>query len=261
MSWNIRRRVRHLIPRPVDRWDQRAPAVEALLRAEKPTLLGVQEALADQAEFVARALGGDYRWVGRGRGPGGGESCPLFYDAERLEMLDWQQAALSDHPTSPGSTSWGNVIPRIMVSATFVDRATARHFMAVNTHFDHLSARSRLRSAQAVGRLVSTGNLPAVVTGDLNAGVKSAPLRVLLEDGRLAETWDVSRAHESEEWGTFPNYKRPLRNGKRLDWILASPAFRVDRAAINAQLHAGRWASDHLPVQAVMVLREAGGSE
>lgn len=261
MSWNIRRRVRHLVPRSVDRWDRRAPAVEGLLRAEKPTLLGMQEALADQAEFVAQVLGEDYRWVGRGRDAGGGgESCPLFYDAERLELLDWQQVALSNHATRPGSRSWGNVIPRIMVSATFVDRATAREFLAINTHFDHLSVQSRLRSAQAVGHLVSTGNLPAVVTGDLNAGAGSAPLRELLADGTLAESWALARAHDSAQWGTFSNYKEPRRNGKRLDWILASPSFRVDRAAINAQRHAGGWASDHLPVQAVLVLPEIGES-
>lgn len=262
MSWNIRRRVRHIVPRPVDRWDRRAPRVEELLRAERPTLLGVQEALPDQARLVSDALGGHYRRIGRGRrADGGGESCPLYYDVERLELLDWQQAALSNQPTRPGSTSWGNIIPRIMVSAAFVDRATSRRFLAVNTHLDHLSAQSRLHSARAIRHLVSVTDLPAVVTGDLNAEATSGPLRELLANGTLADAWDVAQTHDSEEWGTLSHYKKPRRSGKRIDWILASTAFRVERAAINPQRHAGGWGSDHLPVQAVLVLPGNGGSE
>ena len=200
-----------------------------------------------------------YRWVGRGRGADGrGEGCPIYYDAERLELLDWEQTALSDRPSRPGSTSWGNIIPRIMVCATFTDRATSRNFLAVNTHLDHLSVQSRLRSAQAIRHVVSVGGLPAVLTGDLNDGGTSAPLRELLGDGMLAETWDMAQTHDSEEWGTFSNYREPRRGVRRLDWILASPVFRVDRAAINAGRHEGSWASDHLPVQAVLRLAEGG---
>lgn len=259
MSWNIRRRVTHVIPRAVDRWDRRASRVQELLTAERPTLLGVQEALPDQAWFVRDSLGEGYRWVGHGRNADGrGEGCPIFYDAERLELLDWEQVALSNTPTSAGSASWGNIIPRILVSATFEDRATSRRFLAVNAHLDQLSAHSRLRSARAIRRIVSTSALPTVLTGDLNAGSTSAPLRELLSDGSLAETWGMAQTHDSEEWATFSNYRAPRSGRSRIDWILASPVFRVVRAAINAQRHAGGWASDHLPVQAVMLLPHSG---
>ncbi len=255
MSWNIRRRVRHLIPKAVDRWDRRAPALRELLQAERPTLLGVQEALPDQARFVGDSLGDGYRQVGHGRAADGrGEGCPIYYDAERLQLRDWEQLALSNRPTRPGSTSWGNILPRILVSATFEDRATSRRFMVLNTHLDHLSARSRLRSAQAIRDVVSTAVLPAVVMGDMNAGAGSVPLRKLLGSGLLAETWAKAQSHDSEEWGTYSNYQTPRSGIDRLDWILASPAFRVDRAAINQQRNADAWASDHLPVQAVLIL-------
>lgn len=255
MSWNIRRRVRHFIPRAVDRWDHRTPALKGLLQAERPTLLGVQEALPDQAHFVGDALGVGYRRVGHGRAAGGHEEgCPIYYDVERLELLDWEQLALSNRPTHPGSTSWGNILPRILVSATFRDRATSRHFLALNTHLDHLSAGSRLRSARAILAVASQAAMPTVLMGDLNDNSTSAPLRELLAGGLLADTWGMAQRHVTEEWGTFANYKTPRRGRNRLDWILASADFRVDRAAINPQRYAGAWASDHLPVQAVLVL-------
>ena len=261
MSWNIRRRVSHLLPRAADRWDVRAPRLRALLQAERPTLLGVQEALADQAHFVRASLGAGYRFVGQGRGArGNGESCPLFYDERRLELLAWDQAALSDQPTRPGSTSWGNVIPRIAVCATFRDRATDKRFQAINTHFDHLSGRSRLLSALAVGRMAAASTLPTVVTGDLNAGEGSPPLLRLLSERQLVDVWDAAHSHASVRWGTFAGYRTPRPQGRRIDWILVSPDCRVDRAGINAQRCDGGWASDHLPVQALLSLPGTAGT-
>ena len=78
----------------------------------------MQEAVPDQASTIRTALGPSYRYVGRGHGLAGrGEGCPLFFDSDRLELLDWQQKALSDEPDTPGSTSWGNRVPRVVVTA------------------------------------------------------------------------------------------------------------------------------------------------
>ncbi len=259
MSWNIRRRTGRFHPRVADRWHRRAPGVRALLHAERPTLLGAQEVLADQSHFLADSLGGGYGVVGHGRGPrGGGEASPIFYDTDRLELLDFKQTALSDAPHRPGSTSWGNLIPRVLVSARFRDLATTHEFLALNTHLDHLSARSRLRSARVIREHVLRLGLPTVLTADFNAGGASAPLVELLQDAALAETWESAEHHDSHEWGTFANYRAPRRDRSRIDWILATPGVRVLRAAINAQRHGGVWASDHLPVHAVVVLPEEG---
>jgi|SRR5690554_2755952 len=259
MSWNIRRRMDGLAWRKADRWDVRAPALRTLLQTELPTMLCVQEALPSQASFVLESLGDTYRFVGHGRDAAQrGEGCPIFYDAARLELLEWNQAALSETPARPGSRSWGNIIPRTLVSARFRDRATSRTILAVNTHLDHLSSRSRLRSASAIRAVVAASRLPAVVTGDLNDGATSATLHALLSGGTLVDTWARARARASEEWGTFSNYRAPRRDGKRIDWMLATPDFQVTTAAINPRRYGGQWPSDHLPVQAVLTLPQGG---
>lgn len=261
MSWNIRRRTFALHPRRADRWKRRAPGLRTLLQTERPTLLGVQEALPDQARFVAEALGGAHDSVGHGRGPhGGGEASPIYYDAERLELLDWEQRALSDTPHHPGSRTWGNLIPRSLVTARFRDRATATDFLALNTHLDHLSHRSRLRSVQNIKELVTTSALPVVLMGDMNADLESAPVQELLRGQALADTWALAAHRESQQWGTFPNYRAPRLDRGRIDWVMVSPEVEVLRAAINPTRHAGGWASDHLPVQAVLHLPSNGGS-
>lgn len=251
MSWNVRRRIPDLLTRPADRWSRRALGVSALLAAELPTVLCAQEVLPEQRGALHAGLGSGYRCIGDGRAAGGGgEACPIVYDADRLELAEWEQSALSDTPRRPGSTSWGNLFPRILVRAVFEDRATSRRLQVINTHLDPFSPASRLKSAAAVGDLVLACDSPTVVTGDLNAGAASGALRELRRAG-LADSWTTARHRVTREWGTFGGYRAP-RQGARIDWILTTACLQVTTAAINPSRHAGGWPSDHLPVQAVL---------
>jgi len=255
MTFNVRRRM-PVTWRTADRWRVRRDGVRALLAAERPTLLGAQEVLPDQAAFIGAALGGAYRFVGHGRRPGPrGEACPLFYDGDRLELRGWRQRALSDRPDEPGSASWGNVIPRVVVEAVFRDRSTGAEVAAFNTHLDVLSSRSRSRSAQLIRGLVARQDLPAIVTGDLNAGPGSPPLRELLGGDALVDAWTAAERRLSPEWGTFAGY-RAARSGQRIDWIGVTPGVRVSRIGIEDRRFDDVWPSDHLPVQAVVRLPE-----
>jgi endonuclease/exonuclease/phosphatase family metal-dependent hydrolase len=257
MTFNVRRRMPRG-PRTADRWSTRAAALGALLAAERPTLLGTQEVLPAQDRFIIGALGHRYRRIGHGRdGDGQGEGCPIYYDGERLDLLSWAQQALSDSPDTPGSKSWGNLTPRTLVGAVLRDRVTGGRFLAINTHFDHISRRSRVTAARFVRTLVEGRALPAVVTGDLNTGEGTTALAELFTDGTLVDAWTAARSRITPEWGTFPNYRAPRRSRKRIDWVAVTPDVRVERAAINTRRPGGVWASDHLPVQVVLRLPEA----
>jgi endonuclease/exonuclease/phosphatase family metal-dependent hydrolase len=265
MSFNIRRRMPRLGPaigpRAADRWAVRAPAVEALIASERPSILGAQEVLAEQDRALTRALGPGYHRVGHGREANGqGEGCPLYYDSTRLELLSWSQAALSDTPDDAGSRSWGNFTPRVLVQAELRDRATGTRLLAVNTHFDHISRRSRVRAARMIRELVADRGLPAIVTGDLNSGERTAPLDELFGGGTLADAWGAAEVRLTPEWGTFPNYRPPRRERKRIDWIAVTRGVRVERIGLNARRPGGAWPSDHLPVQAVVHLPDAAGT-
>lgn len=255
MSYNIRRRLPHLNMMSPDRWERRRKHLKRQLSLERPTLLGVQEALPDQALFAQAALGDHYRYVGYGRETDrSGEGCPLFYDNTRLELLDWKQAALSDTPDMPGSTSWGNRVPRIAVSAVLRDRETGSELLAINTHFDHMFHVSRSRSAAAIRALVVASPRPVIVMGDFNTDAATAPHAALIESHRLDDSWMVGH-RITESWGTFPNYRDPQHGRKRIDWILTTPTIEVLVAAINTTRFDGAWASDHAPVQAIVRVR------
>lgn len=257
MSFNIRRAMEGPLRPKRDRWSVRAPAVTEMLDSERPTILGLQEVLPRATRVVAEALGPGYRFIGRGRNRDGtGEGTPLVYDAERLELRGWEQRALSARPDEPGSRSWGNLIPRILVTAEFSDRATGFRFVVVNAHLDHLSFRSRRRSAEAIADLVRERGLPTIVMGDLNAGPRSGAVRALLTYAQLTDSWSASDDRLTPLWSTLNGYRRPRPTGRRLDWILASRDVRVHAAAINAHVFGGIRPSDHLAVQALLRLDE-----
>lgn len=259
MSWNIRRLVPGILARPADRWGRRAPGVSALLSLERPTVLCAQEVLPEQLGALQAGLGEGYRHLGGGRSAsGGGEACPIVYDSARLDLAEWEQSALSDTPQRPGSISWGNPFPRILVRAVFRDRATGCRFRVINTHLDPFSARSRRRSAAVIGEMVNQSGVSTVVTGDLNAGPSSEAVRELLAAG-LVDSWSGAARRMTRQWGTHGGYRRPRAEGTRIDWILTTPGLGVSAAAINPYRHEGGWPSDHLPVQAVVVPGSAAG--
>jgi endonuclease/exonuclease/phosphatase family metal-dependent hydrolase len=259
MSYNIRRRMSHLTKRSPDLWSGRRHLMGTLLRDERPAVLGTQEAMPDQARFLLERLGGDYRRIGRGRGPrGGGEGCPVFFDGTRLRLEEWSQSALSATPAVRGSRSWGNLVPRIVVSAVFTDLATGIRFRVLNTHFDHLSARSRRESALMVGAMAAASAVPAIVMGDANTGVDSPPFRALVGSGRLLDAWAVASERLTPEWKTYSAYRAP-RLGRRIDWMAVTPGIEVAAIGINALRVDGAAASDHEPVQALVRMPAAGG--
>lgn len=258
MSYNIRRRIGHVMRTHPDRWATRKHLLRRILEAEQPTIIGVQEALSDQAAFVAESLGPDFGGVGKGRNANGrGERSIIFFDRRRLRLTASNQLALSDTPDKPGSRSWGNSVPRVVVSAEFDDLATGGRVIAFTTHFDHKSPPARTRSAEMVLKLVSDAQIAnpdalVIVTGDVNADVNSAVYRHLTEGGVLRDSWHAAEERLTPQWGTFSNYL-PLRpGGKRIDLILVGANVEVLRTGINVVRFDGAAASDHDPVQAVV---------
>lgn len=254
MSWNIRRRVPGPLTRSVDRWERRAPRIQAVLEEQSPAILGIQEALPDQVDFLHTVLGPAYGFVGQGRGRGNtGEASPIFYHTDALELISWEQQALSETPGKPGSVSWGNIFPRALVTAIFLSKQTAKRFLVINTHLDHLSRHSRVRSAQVIRQVIRDSGLPVIVTGDFNASQNSRTRSAFTRDDLLRDTWYTATHRCTQEWGTFHNYRKPKSSGRRLDWILATTDWQVHRAGINQRQYDGGWASDHLAVHALMI--------
>ena len=71
-------------------WQSRCPSVCNQILWERPDVFGAQEVLHAQLLDMEKGLRGRYRWIGVGRDDGRqkGEYAAIFYDPERLKLLD-----------------------------------------------------------------------------------------------------------------------------------------------------------------------------
>ncbi|WP_434995175.1 endonuclease/exonuclease/phosphatase family protein [Arthrobacter sp. Ld5] len=256
MSFNIRYDRPAARPDDVDYWPDRIAPLQDLLRREVPAVLGVQEALHHQLRVIEAALPPRYRMIGAGRDGGSrGEYSPIFYDARRLRLIEWDQFWLSDSPKLIGSSTWGNGVTRIVTWGRFHDTGSDREILLVNTHFDHESENARIRSADAVLDLVRFFRpaLPTIVMGDFNSDTgSSSAYRTFLDSDVLLDSWTRADERLTPAYGTFPRYDSPVDGGARIDWILTTPDVLVRQAAVNTSTLDGRYASDHAAVQALV---------
>lgn len=242
-----------------DHWPARAPLLTRLLAAEQPSLLGVQEPFGHQLDAIRAGLGDRYRMVGESRDVDpADEHSSIFYDTERFEAIETGQYWLSETPSVVGSHGWGATLPRIVVWAQLRDRATGRTLLHANSHFDHASEEARVASATVVAEQLreAAPSVDAVVlTGDANAAAeRSEAYRVVMEGTGLRDAWREAADRLTPAVGTFPDYRAPVPDGDRIDWLLVGGQVQVAAAAINPAADGGASPSDHAAVQAVLTI-------
>ncbi|MER5993286.1 endonuclease/exonuclease/phosphatase family protein [Streptomyces viridosporus] len=236
-------------------WAVRRPVMRDLLRRERPHVIGTQEGLYPQLRDIEADLGPAYDWIGTGREGGSrDEFTAVLYDTRRLVPLEYDHFWLSDTPDVIASNTWGNAFVRMATRVRFRDlRAGGREFHVLNTHLDNASQYARERAAALIAdRVGGLGRcVPVVVTGDFNVAAHENPVYDTLLGAGLVDTWEAA-AERGEPYGTFHGYRPPVPGGPRIDWILVTPGVTVHRASVNTFAPAGRFPSDHLPVQAAL---------
>lgn len=256
MSFNLRLDVASDGP---NAWPHRRDWVASLIRFHAPDALGVQEALAHMLTDLDARLPGFARvGVGRSDGREGGEFSAILYRTDRLEMLENGTFWLSPTPEVPGSKGWDAAITRVATWARFRDRATGCTHIHLNTHFDHIGEQARQESARLIRRrLVSlAGDLPVIVTGDLNADPQSTAYRTFTRDtidarAPLRDAFLVSTSGHYGPTSTWTAFKA-IEPGRRIDYVLVSDRIPVLAHGILPDSWDGRFPSDHLPVVAVL---------
>jgi len=233
-----------------DAWPRRCDALADVIARAEPHVLGVQEALDFQVEFLERRLPRHVR-VGQGRDGGGkGEHAALFVDARLFEVVDHGDFWLSETPDVAGSVGWDAALTRICTWARLRVRATGRELRVWNSHFDHRGERARLESARLLARRIAAAPGPHLLLGDLNCGEASAPLAALRAAG-LRDTFRDLHP-DATAVGTFHGF-RGTTSGEKIDYVLADRGL----ATLAAELLVapgpdGRWPSDHHFVTATL---------
>lgn len=259
MSFNIRYGTAH---DGENHWERRKEFLIETIQAFGPDLLGTQETVGFQRDYLARHLP-DYDCLGVGRSDGreSGEMMALYYRRARFERVAGGHFWLSETPDQPGSKSWDSSLPRMATWVKLRDRraADARPILFLNTHFDHRGVLARAESARLLRRqILSLGEgCFVIVTGDFNADEDSQPYRALfgqVEDqaSPLVDAFRAAHPQPAPNEGTFSGFRADAIDGARIDWIGVSRDWHIVRVEIDRTSRDGRTPSDHFPVTAVL---------
>lgn len=243
-------------------WDKRKDFLIETIPAFNPDLLGTQETLGFQRDFLAEKLSGyEALGVGRDDGKDKGEMTALYFKRSRFEKLDGGHFWLSETPDVPGSKSWDTSLTRMVTWVKLRDKLQpkAKPVMFFNTHFDHRGEQARVESAKLIRRKVEEAgkNCRIIVTGDFNAGEGSGPYQALFgasegKPSQLADAYRVAHPTREANEGTFSGFKADAVTGPRIDWIGVSREWQVVKSEIDRTQRDGRTPSDHFAMTAVL---------
>ncbi len=235
-------------------WPKRKEFLASQVEFHAPDVMGTQEGLPTQIDWLDGRLTG-YARVGEGRRGGHkGEYSAIYYNRRRLTVKKSGTFWLSETP-SEVSTGWDAALPRIVTWARFAERTGDRDFFAFNTHFDHEGEEARLQSADLILTMIDSLNkdgLPFVLTGDLNLTPDSGPLQKL--SAALTDAF-VAAPVRLGPVGTFTGFKHDVPASRRIDYIMVDPKVEVINFATLTDAVEGRYPSDHFALTSTLHLR------
>ena len=243
-------------------WDKRKEFLADTVKAFDPDLLGTQETLAFQRDFLAEKLKG-YGVLAAGRDDGKekGEMMALYWRESRFEKTDGGHFWLSETPKVAGSKSWDSSLPRMATWVKLKDKQKpdAKPILYVNTHFDHMGKEARAKSAKLIrSQIAELGKgCSVILTGDFNSGEGSEPYKALFDkagadESPVVDSYRVAHPKREPNEGTATGFRASATRGNRIDWIGVSRDWTVVAAEIDRTAKDGRTPSDHFPVKAVL---------
>ncbi len=219
-------------------WKARRDDFANLVESENPDVIGFQEVLPDQREWLEKRFP-DYAFVGEGRNADrkSGEASPVAYRKKRFKATSAGTFWLSETPDVPGSKSWGAAFPRICSYLVLEDAATGKTFSFASTHTDHKSEEAREKGMLLIiKRMKEFGKgAPVVLVGDLNCLEFERPsisVRRILKDAM-----HISKTPPEGSWRTCTHWAwrdkettiaEALRQSPKVRSVKGDDAERID---------------------------------
>lgn len=252
MSYNIRYDNRW---DTLNHWGLRKHKIVEQIRFYRPDVLGIQEGLKNQVHFINKELK-NYKYIGVGREDAleKGEFSAIFYNANKIEVLQQNTIWLSDTP-SQVSVGWDAALERICTYGLFKIKSTNQKVWVFNTHFDHRGQVARKKSAKLIVKTIKQVNkkgYPVILMGDFNLPIQSKPMQIIKKD--LEWALDISEHALYGPKATFNAFDIFKAPSVWIDFIFTQKIKVLSYAHIDDRLDTTRYTSDHFPVLIEMVL-------
>lgn len=236
-------------------WPNRKALLGDYIKNTDPDLLGLQEVLQEQINFLDSIAGYDYVGVGRDNGTSGGEYNPIFYKSEKFTLLESGTFWLSSTPNKP-SKGWDAACNRICTWALF-KRKNGERFYFFNTHLDHEGVKARLEASRIICARIALMDplIPLILTGDMNTSIGSIPIDNF--EFLLSNSEDIAIQKNKESSISFNGFNENSGLiGLPIDFIFVNKGFLVDSYYVNQIKPSGQFISDHYPVEVKLRFKE-----
>ena len=232
-----------------NKWDLRKHASIAMIRDEKPTIFGLQEAKPEQMQYLVENQP-EYGYIGVGRedGVSSGEHMTIFYLKDQVELLDGGTFWLSETPEEP-SMGWDAACKRSCTWTKLRMKDTGKEFAYINTHLDHVGKVAQREGLALIverfAEIVPVG-MPAFLTADFNALTTDPifePLKAAMLDAReVAPETDRRATFNAWQAGGEDNQNRVI------DHIFFRGAEAHTFKVLRDKDYGAPFISDHYPV-------------
>lgn len=249
-------------------WEVRREMQVELIRKYSPDIIGTQEGLKEQIDYLADHLP-EYVVIGEGRkGGDDDEHMAIFFKRDKLRLREMQSFQLSETPEVIGSGP--EVNPRMVtwMRLALINRPAdgeksqhpqdyrghwenTQEFYVFNTHYfnGRIDSLARLNASKLILKRVTalnrfgswTAERPVFLMGDFNCRPGSSPYKVLVGDKNSAGA-DL--------------FKNSFEDQAKIDWILyrgASKVLKYEEVDFNVK---GVYPSDHKPIYVEFELQE-----
>ena len=230
----------------INMWDNRKEGIVSLIKEEDVDILGIQEGLTSQIEYLSKELDG-YSMIGEGRdGGNNGEYSAIYYRNEKVNLIDTETFWLSETPEIP-SIGWDAAINRIVTLGIFKIKKSKKELIVYNTHFDHIGKIAREKSVGVILNHIKENdfqNRPLIVMGDFNLSPEDLPIELLSKE--LNDSFKLYPVKNPV--GTFNGFDLDSKLLDRIDYIFTKNVKITNYKHLDKKLSSGLWPSDHLPI-------------
>lgn len=228
-------------------WDARKSNAALIINSESPDVIGTQEAVNYQRNYLIAETG--YSWYGTGRDGGdAGEGSWVFYKSSKYTLDESNSGSFWMSATPNIPSRFGGAYNRICTYVRLVDKGTGQGFYVYNAHFPTPDLYpERLQSMKMLADRMSTRNIltdPVYLTGDFNSN-----------EGDVVTVWmKTGQDNPIQCRDTYrdvdPNGSVNTGFGTKFDYIYCPNSSKY--TTISSQVIATPEASDHRPIVAVV---------
>ncbi len=240
-------------------WDNRKDACIALIKDQRPSIIGLQEAVYS-AQWVwikeqLKSEGYDGYGVNRqtGKESGSGECPGILYDKSVIKKIEVGTFWLSETPDTP-SKGWGANYYRTATWGLFEHIHTGEQFFYINTHLDHEVEKAQIEGMKLISKKFEEykGKMPLFLTGDLNVSAIHDALDAINGYMKNARNY----ANRTDNYGTTNSFESDTKTQK-IDHIYYNKELRnpVEYCTIREPYNNVKFVSDHYPIYSIIKLK------